>query len=105
VFHGFIDGFSRLITGIRTSNNNQAETVFALFKDIVQVHGVPSRMRGDHGIENGIVARWMEVVRGLLCGSYIWGRYVHLLVLLLVMSQICFAGAFITSGLSNSGGI
>lgn len=73
VFHGFIDGFSRLVTGIRASNNNRAETVFSLFQDMISIHGVPSRMRGDHGVENGIVARWMEAFRGILRGSYIWG--------------------------------
>jgi len=78
VFHGFVDGFSRLVTGIRASNNNRAETVFALFQDLIEVHGLPSRIRGDHGVENGIVARYMEIVRGALRGSYIWGRSVTL---------------------------
>ena len=74
VFHGFIDGFSQLVTGIRASNNNQAETVFSLFQDMISIHGVPSCMQGDHGVENGIVAQWMEAFRGILCGSYIWGQ-------------------------------
>lgn len=74
VFHAFIDGFSRFVTGIRASNNNRAETVFALFEDLIKIHGVPSRVRGDHGVENGIVARFMEMLRGFLRGSYIWGR-------------------------------
>jgi len=35
------------------------------------VHGTPSRVRGDHGVENGIiVAHYMEAVRGALRGSY-----------------------------------
>ncbi|KAJ7228286.1 hypothetical protein GGX14DRAFT_296526, partial [Mycena pura] len=33
VIHGFIDGYSRLITGLRASNNNRAETVLELFLD------------------------------------------------------------------------
>jgi len=74
VIHGFIDGFSRLIVGLRASNNNKADTVLALFLDSIEVHGIPSRVRGDHGIENVAVARWMEAKRGQDRGSYIWGR-------------------------------
>ncbi|THV08524.1 hypothetical protein K435DRAFT_595104, partial [Dendrothele bispora CBS 962.96] len=31
VIHGFIDGYSRLVTGLRASNNNYADTVLHLF--------------------------------------------------------------------------
>lgn len=79
VIHGFIDGYSRLVTGIRASNNNRATTVLNLFHDIVSEYGYPSRVRGDHGTENLYVAREMEVVRGEGRGSYIFGRYVYLL--------------------------
>ncbi|KAJ3502998.1 hypothetical protein NLJ89_g8633 [Agrocybe chaxingu] len=48
-----------------------------LFKELIQVHGVPSRVRGDHGGENILVAEFMEQVRGSGRGSYIWGRSVH----------------------------
>ncbi|KAF7311754.1 hypothetical protein MIND_00185800 [Mycena indigotica] len=77
VIHGFIDGYSRLITGLRASDNNRAETVLDLFLDAATVYGVPSRVRGDHGTENLYVAAWMEDYRGVLRGSYIWGRSVH----------------------------
>ncbi|KAF8143096.1 hypothetical protein K438DRAFT_1456329, partial [Mycena galopus ATCC 62051] len=33
VIHGFIDGYSRLITGLRASDNNTADTVLELFLD------------------------------------------------------------------------
>ncbi|KAK7015971.1 hypothetical protein R3P38DRAFT_2718683, partial [Favolaschia claudopus] len=33
VIHGFIDGYSRLITGLRASNNNRGSTVLLLFLD------------------------------------------------------------------------
>lgn len=76
VAHGFIDGHSRLITGLRMSNNNKGETVLALFLEAAQVYGVPSRLRGDHGVENLKVAAWMDTHRGANRGSYIWGRSV-----------------------------
>jgi hypothetical protein len=75
VIHCFIDGFSRFVLGIRANNNNRASTVLDLFlSDVVGVHGVPSRVRGDHGWENIEVAQYMEVIRGPGRGSYIWGR-------------------------------
>ena len=74
VIHGFIDGYSRLIVGLRASDNNTADTVLELFLDAARVYGVPSRMRGDHGAENLYVAAWMESRRGSRRGSYIWGR-------------------------------
>ena len=60
VIHGFIDGYSRLITGLRASDNNWGESVFDLFRHTAQVYGVPSWLRGDHGTENIVVATWME---------------------------------------------
>lgn len=74
VIHGFIDGYSRLITGLRASNNNLADTVLDLFLHAVQVYNIPSRVRGDHGTENLGVAAWIEEYRGVRRGSYIWGR-------------------------------
>lgn len=79
VIHAFVDGFSRLVTGIRASNNNRAETVLQLFHDARAEHGTPSRVRGDHGTENLRVAEFMETTYGVGRGSYIWGRYVLLL--------------------------
>jgi transposase InsO family protein len=72
--HGFIDGFSRLVLGIRANNNNRAETVLELFEAIAETYGYPSRVRGDHGTENLLVAGRQEHVRGIGRGSYIWGR-------------------------------
>ena len=78
MIHCFIDGKSRLVTSIRVSNNNTSATVLDLFREAVAVHGLPSRLRGDHGTENVLVAAYMEDERGVLRGSYIWGRYVFL---------------------------
>lgn len=77
VVHGFIDGKSRFITGIRAHNNNRAQTVLDLFQEAVRIFGRPSRVRGDHGTENLLVALYMEEVCGVARGSYIWGRKVH----------------------------
>ena len=78
VIHGFIDGKSRLVVGIRAHNNNCADTVLQLFLDAISVHGIPSQVRGDHGTENVRVAEWMEENQGGGRGSYIWGRFVSL---------------------------
>ena len=74
VIHAFIDGYSRLVLGIWASTNNRASTVLTLFEDITASFGVPSRVRGDHGTENLLVAAMMEQIRGVDCGSYIWGK-------------------------------
>jgi hypothetical protein len=94
VIHAFIDGKSRFVTGVRVSNNNRAETVLNMFMEVVNNHGVPSRVRGDYGTENVLVAEWMEETMGLGRGSYIWGRFVKVLVIFLllagiVLKQIC----------------
>ncbi|KAF7342954.1 hypothetical protein MVEN_01725400 [Mycena venus] len=64
VIHGFIDGYSRLITGLLASNNNRAQTVLDLFLLATAIYGVLSRVRGDHGVENLLVAAWMEAYHG-----------------------------------------
>lgn len=50
------------------------QTVLDLFLRAVAVYGVPSRLRGDHGVENIQTAAWIENFRGTQHGSYIWGR-------------------------------
>ena len=51
-----------------------------LFLDAVSVHGTPSQVRGDHGTENVRVAEWMEENQDGGRGSYIWGRFISLLI-------------------------
>ncbi|KAL0067937.1 hypothetical protein AAF712_005106 [Marasmius tenuissimus] len=77
VIHGFIDGYTRLITGLQASNSNSSSTVLLLFWAACAVYGVPDRLRGDHGVENVWVAAFMEFARGHGRGSYLWGRSVH----------------------------
>ena len=74
IIHAFIDGFSRFVTGIHVVDNNRALTVLNLFLEQVIAHGIPRRVRGDHGTENLEVAAWMEERFGVERGSYIWGR-------------------------------
>ena len=77
VVHGGIDGFSRLITYLHYSTNNQADTVFTLFQEAIAKYGVPSRVRPDRGGENIDVAKFMIENRGLNRGSHIAGTSVH----------------------------
>lgn len=104
VIHAFIDGFSRLLLGIRASHNNRAETVLQLFEDITTVFGYPSRVRGDHGTENLLVAAKMERVRGEERGSYIWGRQVFFANVIPLLIDVCaYVEVCITSALNVCG--
>ncbi|XP_077060990.1 uncharacterized protein LOC143759143 isoform X1 [Siphateles boraxobius] len=79
VVHGGIDGFSRKIMFLKASNNNRASTVLQCFLEAVHVHGLPQRVRSDHGGENVDVARFMleHPDRGPERKSYITGKSVH----------------------------
>lgn len=77
ITHGCIDGYSRLITYLRCSLNNRAETVQELFHGAVEKFGYPSRVRTDKGGENTLVWQAMTEARGEGRGSYIAGPSVH----------------------------
>ena len=77
VFHGCIDGFSRAIIHLECRTDNTAESVVELFNKGIGEFGLPSRVRGDRGVENGDVARLMIARRGENRGSFIAGRSVH----------------------------
>ncbi len=77
VIHGCIDGFSRLITYMRCSDNNRAETVLRCFFNAVAEYGVPARVRTDKGGENVDIWKYMVDVRGQESQPYLTGSSVH----------------------------
>ena len=79
VIHGAIDGYSRLVTFLKASNNNRADTVLSAFTSAVEEYGLPSRIRIDRGGENVRVSEYMlnHPDRGPGRRSVIAGRSVH----------------------------
>lgn len=62
---------------MKCRTNNKAATALDLFEDGVQRFGLPSRVRGDRGVENVDIARYMITSRGCNRASFISGRSVH----------------------------
>ncbi|KAJ7756663.1 hypothetical protein B0H16DRAFT_1826155, partial [Mycena metata] len=54
---------TRFVLGIRVHNNNRSASVLQLLMDLIAEHGRPSRIRGDHGVEN-IERLWYDVTHG-----------------------------------------
>ena len=77
VVHGAIDGFSRLITYLRCSDNNRASTVLDCFLDGVSEYGMPARIRTDKGGENVDIWQYMVDIRGENNHPYLAGSSVH----------------------------
>lgn len=77
VIHGGIDGFSRVVTFLKCSDNNRSDTVLTSYIKATEDYGLPSRVRTDHGGENVQIWEFMEQMRGSNRGSYITGSSVH----------------------------
>lgn len=124
VIHGFIDGYCRTVsallfsvpttilligdnvfqvTGLRASTNNRASTVLEVFIEAVRDYGLPSRGRGDRGGENKDVSVFLILARGPNRASFMWGSYVPLFSLILLMLMFLHLAPLETPELSSSG--
>lgn len=65
------------MTGLRTSTNNRPSTVLRMFLAAVKKYGMPSRVRGDRGWENKLVALLQILKRGHKRASFMWGSSTH----------------------------
>ena len=77
MIHGCIDGYSRTIVHLKCCTDNNASSVLQYFEQGVQGFGLPSRVRGDQGMENVDVAKYMSVSLESDRGSFIAGRSVQ----------------------------
>ncbi|XP_039862405.1 uncharacterized protein LOC120718119 [Simochromis diagramma] len=77
VIFGGVDGYSRKVLYLDATTNNRAKTAFSFFLRSAQLHGLPSRVRADQGVENLDIAHFMFATRGTGRGSFISGKSVH----------------------------
>lgn len=77
VVHCAIDGFSRLVTFLKASDNNCSQTVLGLFNEASSTYGFPMRLRTDYGGENVLMWRRMYEKWGVERKPVIVGSSVH----------------------------
>ena len=82
VIHHGIDGFSRLVTFCRCSDNNKAATFFFQFQTAVSKYGRPICVRTDHGGENvdiwrDMTAFWGDDARPVIVGSSVHNQRIE----------------------------
>ncbi|XP_051805331.1 uncharacterized protein LOC127534365 isoform X1 [Acanthochromis polyacanthus] len=75
--HRGVIAFGFQIMYLGAASNNLASTTLAFFQKSVEKFGCPVRVRGDQGVENVDVARFMFTVRGTGRNSFISGKSVH----------------------------
>ena len=76
VTHGAIDGYSRTFVFLKCADNNRASTVLSAFVEAAHIHGLPERVRTDHGGENIEVWRFIVDQHGS-ASSVIAGSSTH----------------------------
>ncbi|XP_034546194.1 uncharacterized protein LOC117817562 [Notolabrus celidotus] len=62
---------------LEPATNNRSSTGLQFFLKAVENYGWPSRVRGDKGVENVVIAETMFSVKGTGRGSFIAGKSVH----------------------------
>ena len=77
ITHGAVDGYSRCITYLKSSDNNRACTVQGIFCEGVSRFGLPDHIRSDHGGENIDVWRSMIASHDFDYTCVITGSSVH----------------------------
>jgi hypothetical protein len=77
VTHGCVDGFSRAVIYLNCTDNNLSTTILAFFRNAVSTYQLPSRVRGDKGGENVLIADLMIQSRGVGRRSFIAGASKH----------------------------
>lgn len=65
------------MVALTASRSNTSEIVLKIFRRAVKKYGRPSRVRGDRGTENLLVAYDMNCSRGANRGSFLWGTSTH----------------------------
>lgn len=61
------------MVGLEASNTNTALRVLQVLLAAIATYGHPSRIRGDHGGENKLIAVYMIMQNGLNRASFMWG--------------------------------
>lgn len=75
VIVGGIDGFSRLVTFLKCTDNNTSKTILDCFLSGVEKYWIPNKVRSDKGLENVSVADFMLNQNGQ--NSMITGKSTH----------------------------
>ena len=75
--HGAIHGHRQMMTYLQCNNNDLVATALRLFVDVISIHGLPSIVREDFGVEKADIARFLLDCpeRGIHRGSFIIGTF------------------------------